>query len=148
MANNSQPMSLPSRLALWLGVAFVLYGFYKGHPILTWIGNIFVLAGGALWWLYHARWNNQTYAFWTKKFWATRWEWLKMHVQQVRIGKIKANKQITKNKKKPLSTPLLTPRHNSEQDQHKLAHKALDEGKDALKNLDQTMQEHGHRHGR
>ena len=49
----SHPMALPSRLALWVGVAFFVGAFVGHHIFLAGVGCIFIFGGVFLWLRYH-----------------------------------------------------------------------------------------------
>ena len=46
-------MALPSRLALWLGVFIMIYGFKESINGLMIIGGILIMAGCLIWWKYN-----------------------------------------------------------------------------------------------
>ena len=45
-------MAIPARLALWLGVILIIYGYLQKYGALTVIGSLFVLIGIGLWWFF------------------------------------------------------------------------------------------------
>jgi hypothetical protein len=48
-------MAVPSRLALWLGIACVGIGYYQHQPVFTAVGAGLILAGSALWFFFRPK---------------------------------------------------------------------------------------------
>lgn len=46
---STLPMSVPSRLALWLGIALIGWGYIQNVPPATVAGMVLVMVGTALW---------------------------------------------------------------------------------------------------
>lgn len=46
---NTLPMSVPSRLALWLGLGAMMTGYWYNQPPFTVVGGLLILTGAGMW---------------------------------------------------------------------------------------------------
>lgn len=126
LMNISQPhISLPARLALWLGVIIVAVAFVKKISFLMVVGVVFILLGGAIWW-FHAE---------------TRWalpQWMQ------RVGRACGTKlkQILSKFK-----PKFKPKTGSKRETtHQALESGIEQGKQSLKRLNDVVEEHHRRY--
>lgn len=62
----SLPISFPSRLSLWMGVGFIVWGYYTEHLFLSILGLLCITIGIFLW-IKYGTLSFQPFSFYVKK---------------------------------------------------------------------------------
>lgn len=52
---HTLPMSVPSRMSLWLGLGCMLGGYMRNQPVFTVVGSILIAVGVVLWLIFRPK---------------------------------------------------------------------------------------------